>query len=136
MAGVAALDGGDDEFCWLDFFALSEFSGTMGKKVLGDLEVFSDWLATRADVDLSVSVLLSVDDVSGVIGVRGGGGLLDGEGLLRVVPCAAHFASNLPLALEPGGLPTRTVWTIKISIHFCLFVTGKVNTNTRHKRSY
>lgn len=58
--------------------------------------------------DLSVKELLSVDDVSGVIGVSSGGGLLLGEGLPRVpcATCAAHFASNLVLDFEPGGLPT------------------------------
>lgn len=69
----------------------------------------------KLGMDLSVSVLLSVDDVSGVTGVRGGG-LLQGEGLFRWVPCAtwaAHFASSLALDFEPGGLPTATIEKIQ-----------------------
>lgn len=65
----------------------------------------------RVGIALSVKELLSVDDVSGVIGVRGGGGLLEGEGLRRI-PCAIcviHLASNLLLDLDPGGLPTVNI---------------------------
>lgn len=105
---IVALDG-DDEICgFVDFFALSTFcDGLLGKNGFGIL--LSNCPATRADVDLSVSVLLSVDDVSGVMGVRGCGGLLLGEGLLRFVPWSAHFASNFDLAFEPGGLPTIAI---------------------------
>lgn len=91
----------------VDFLCLSTLMAL--KKGLKDL--LASLVGMRVGIVLSVKELLSVDDVSGVIGVRDGGGLLGGEGLRRI-PCAIwviHFASNLLFDLDPGGLPTAKI---------------------------
>lgn len=74
---IADALGGDETFCWLILFGLSELKGTLetGLKVL-----------SKGGMDFSVRELLSVDEVSGVMGVSSGGGLLHGDGLLGWVP--------------------------------------------------